>query len=178
MAAPYTTLFRKLNFDIRFDPAITDGSVDWEFRTDRPGTTGALNRVTGSIAFSAAQSNVRRSIDVDDFSGTVRGRQFQLQVSPIAQSRPGTGRVLLYGVSVYAKVLDPHRTNGWQWYRLPVVPTADDWTEIALPIPPTPDDWSEVPLPIPPTADGWSEVPIPMRSTELQPSWIEIPVDQ
>ena len=173
MGFQFTKLFRTLELDIRIDGdpnVFFDNGARVEFHTDRPGEAGGILRHNEVLRHDDDPIRRVRSID---FAGDVRGRQFRIAVTPALGVL-----CTIYAMRIYAKILSPHATSAWQWYAIPVVPTSDGWTEIALPIPPTPDDWSEVPLPIPPTADGWSEVPIPMRSTELQPSWIEIPVDQ
>lgn len=72
-----------------------------------------------------------------------------------------TGITRLYGIRVWAREL-PYGV--WQWYSLPVVPTADGWSTSKLLIPPTPDFFSEYKLPI--------------KRTPPVANWVELAVDE
>ena len=101
---------------------------------------------------------------------------------------PGLGQSKLYGVRVWARELP---TGVWQWYKLPVVDTANEWSAIEIPIPETPEHWGEVRIPIPPTDEDWTGIPIdfpgtpenwselalPIKPTPLMPEWVSLRID-
>lgn len=187
----FTKLFRRFEIDMSFTPASgATGAVNWEFRTERPGTTGVQDREVGQIFLAANETN-RRPHRVD-LPGATRGRMFQIHLAPSISDHDNTGQLHIFGIRIYAKILNPHQRTTWRWYpiplhgtsdvwsraKLPIVPTAQSWSVARLPIRPTSEVWARTRMPIAPTADIWSRIPWPFRATPKEAQWAQLPVDQ
>ena len=175
-----TTLFQQASVDIAADNA----EVLFEFSTDLPGNTMTVRH--GERLTAADEDPLgRRPINVR-FSGTVRGRLFQVKVTPIS------GIAILRGMKLYARKLDraggatgwawhtipmEHTGLGWQLIDLPVPPTPDNYSEIHLPVPPTPDNYSLLDLRVPPTPDVYSDFDYPVRRGSATKEWVGLPMD-
>ena len=129
------------------------GNVTFTLETDVPGDLLA-SRSTKVCSTTASDQAVRWRLP-----GHTRGRLFYLK----AEAAAGVS-ARIEAVRVLARVLDPVKVYGWQWYDVPVIPTAQHFSRVSLPIETTSLQFVKWPLPIP--------------ATPTEPQWVEIPVDE
>jgi hypothetical protein len=150
-------LFKILEFDY-----IAPSGATARIYTDRPGE--AIAQRGGDLAMPV--TTTRRTVKLR-LTDLVKGKLYRVVVL-------SGGAVILFGGRVYARPLG--LSASWDWYALPIQPTAETFTEFKLPIRPTAEDFTEFKLPIDPTAEGFTLVEIPMDKTPALFQWVNIPV--
>ncbi len=145
----YTKLFAIVEIDVD-----TDAASELIIKVDRPGDD--MHQVLNFAFNTEATTTGRRTVTVS-LPGSTRGRLFQPKIT-------SQGVLRLYGMRVYAKVLDGGGKTSWRWYTIPVVPTQEDWQTF--------------PLPIPRTQEGWESAQLPIRPTPKEASWVPLPMDK
>lgn len=109
----------------------------------------------------------RRTVRVR-LPGNVKGHLHKLRID-------GPSTCVLYAVRVFAKELGVQ--SAWGWYDVPLVKTPEGYAAAGVPILPTPEGFAVAGLPILPTPEGWDRQALPLRQQQLEPVWVEIPVD-
>jgi len=137
------TLFGIVEFDY-----IAPAGASVIFSTDLPGNAIAQRGPTLTLPVAATRRTVKFRL-----RGDIKGKKYRVHVS-------AGGMVILFGGRVYARPLG--LAAPWDWYTLPIQPTADVFTEYKLPIEPT--------------AETFTGIKIPMSLTPELLDWVDIPV--
>ena len=158
----------------------TDGTYTFELKTDQPGDAMAV-RMTRD--FNTEDTTTGRRTVRLRCPGSCKGKLLRAKLWGLVVGKIYAGRV-------WARPIGGTAGN-WEWYPLPIRPTAEPYSVASLPIRPTEEIFKVATLPIRPTEDIFATAKLPSRPTaeefqrgplpipesSLIPNWVRLSVD-